>query len=180
MSADYPAAHSMDTQWFAVDKNGLVGFFSTGAGGAVPMTAHCPEDPTEDLARITGRELDYGEFEGAAGAAGLFVFSCDDETCATPYERTHKPKSPLHIDQLPPDLRQAIGATRFEGIDYTKTPRLQPLELTESHSWDPAYLSSDGRTIRPVPGREDEYADFAEDLLGDDYIVEGLEDDEDD
>jgi len=34
---DYPAAHSMDTIWFAVDKNGHVGMFTSGEAGAVPL-----------------------------------------------------------------------------------------------------------------------------------------------
>ena len=34
---DYPAAHSMDTTWFAVDRNGEVGFFDSGEPGVVPV-----------------------------------------------------------------------------------------------------------------------------------------------
>jgi hypothetical protein len=36
---DYPAAHSMDTYWFAVDADGNVAMFDTGEGGAVPEDA---------------------------------------------------------------------------------------------------------------------------------------------
>jgi hypothetical protein len=36
---DYPAAHSMDTDWFAVDADGYVAMFSSGEGGAVPADA---------------------------------------------------------------------------------------------------------------------------------------------
>jgi hypothetical protein len=36
---DYPAAHSMDTTWFAVDADGHIGIFDTGEGGAVPEDA---------------------------------------------------------------------------------------------------------------------------------------------
>src|SRR5262245_55639034 len=39
MSDDLPAAHSMDTHWFAVDEDGFVGYFSTGEGGAMPPQA---------------------------------------------------------------------------------------------------------------------------------------------
>lgn len=34
--ADFPAAHSMDTDWFAVDADGNVGMFNSCEGGAVP------------------------------------------------------------------------------------------------------------------------------------------------
>jgi hypothetical protein len=36
---DIPAAHSMDTQWFAVDAEGNVGLFDTGEDGALPNDA---------------------------------------------------------------------------------------------------------------------------------------------
>ncbi len=37
---DYPAAHSMDTTWFAVDKEGNLALFDSGEGGAVPYSNH--------------------------------------------------------------------------------------------------------------------------------------------
>ncbi|MEM7154203.1 MAG: hypothetical protein AAF799_15260 [Myxococcota bacterium] len=47
MSDDYPAAHSMDTQWYAVDQDGNVGFFDSSEEGGVPLLA--PSDwTTED------------------------------------------------------------------------------------------------------------------------------------
>lgn len=36
MQQDYPAAHSMDSAWFAIDAAGQVGFFSTGEAGGLP------------------------------------------------------------------------------------------------------------------------------------------------
>src|SRR5215468_7860598 len=33
---DFPAAHSMDTTWFAVDRDGHIGVFESGEPGAVP------------------------------------------------------------------------------------------------------------------------------------------------
>src|SRR5262245_52320304 len=33
---DFPAAHSMDTNWFAVDRDGHVAMFDSGKLGAVP------------------------------------------------------------------------------------------------------------------------------------------------
>jgi hypothetical protein len=38
-SIDYPAAHSMDTMWFAVDRDGNVAAFDSAEGGAVPNSA---------------------------------------------------------------------------------------------------------------------------------------------
>ena len=33
----YPAGHSMDSQWFAVDKDGHIGFFDTSDEGPLPI-----------------------------------------------------------------------------------------------------------------------------------------------
>lgn len=37
---DYPAAHSMDTEWFAIDKDGNIGVFDSGENGAVPYSSY--------------------------------------------------------------------------------------------------------------------------------------------
>lgn len=34
---DFPAAHSMDTEWFAINADGNIGAFDSGEGGAVPQ-----------------------------------------------------------------------------------------------------------------------------------------------
>ena len=36
---DFPAAHSLDCGWFAVDKNGRIAHFSTGEAGAKPVSS---------------------------------------------------------------------------------------------------------------------------------------------
>ncbi|SRR5579885_2538181 len=65
MDADFPAAHSMDASWYAIDKNGHVALFITGAGGAMPNGAYSPE----------GAEMmaEYAEEEVLAGAARQHV-----------------------------------------------------------------------------------------------------------
>lgn len=41
---DFPAAHSMDTAWFAIDNDGNVALFETGESGCVPEDAYCGDD----------------------------------------------------------------------------------------------------------------------------------------
>jgi hypothetical protein len=56
---DYPAAHSMDTYWFAVDADGNVAMFDTGEGGAVPEDAWRGEDGLDTfLAEIAKESAD--------------------------------------------------------------------------------------------------------------------------
>jgi hypothetical protein len=62
MDADYPAAHSMDSCWFAVDTDGRVGFFQTREGGAQP-TRGLFGHPAEWARRRVAREVPAGAFE---------------------------------------------------------------------------------------------------------------------
>jgi len=52
MQPDYPAAHSMDTYWFAVDSEGQIGFFETGEPGPVPINARSDEGGHEWLKHL--------------------------------------------------------------------------------------------------------------------------------
>src|SRR3989442_9050082 len=107
MEADYPAAHSTDASWYAVDQNGNVALFITGAGGAVPNNAYSPEaaeyldefDADEEGAGVPAADL--------PDARHLFVYQTGalDEALAECYERRREPEQPLHIHQLPPPGR---------------------------------------------------------------------------
>ena len=49
---DFPAAHSMDTEWYAVDSEGNVGRFETGEAGAAPNSAMAYRDEAPTVADI--------------------------------------------------------------------------------------------------------------------------------
>jgi hypothetical protein len=262
MEPDYPAAHSMDTYWFAVDRDGHVAVFDSGEAGAVPMTVCNDEngqvserlretlpaggviydlasrvlpaaadhlrldrawlvdypvllfltalDPVRDalaagraeqvkaiegvaviLRGISEEELNgylasphfrgcinlYSEEESPTSLAnrGLYEYGHITENWISgPYGREVLPERPLHVDQLPPDLRDRIDGPRLP-LCFAEAPRIQPVELAECASWEPAYLDVTGRHIRPLPGKEDEYAEVYNDLTqisGTDFHVE--------
>jgi hypothetical protein len=52
---DYPAAHSMDSAWFAVDRDGRVAYFSTGEAGAMPEDAADSDALDEALRALPAR-----------------------------------------------------------------------------------------------------------------------------
>jgi hypothetical protein len=256
MDADFPAAHSMDTCWFAVDKDGHVAYFGTGEAGAVPFDAGL-EDPygvmqglgqalprTQvvynraghrlpgplgarkehwSVAIDTCREalffltsLEAVQAEVAAGQAipvpasggtvavvitnltrpvvqrihdagaclgcffhyvplpsddvppaaehGLFRYShlCEN-WISGPYGLFEMPDRPVHVDQLPPRLREAVGQFRFPSLCFGQAPHIQPIEHRPCVSWDAAYLTGDGLTIRPhVQNEIDQEMSYAE------------------
>lgn len=264
MERDFPAAHSMDTHWFAVDRDGHVASFQSGEAGAVPRVALAidayavypemarllPEDTAiydiegdrmprqpeighwepqqqtprplilfvesleslrdeiashratvvsstqgsaviwhepsiEQWQRIheygdcKGCARYYSAFESLSGFApsrhGLFTYTHLTENWVSgPYGRRSIPEHPIHIDQLPPHLRDGFKMALFPNLIFSETAHLQPVEHVACDSWEAAYMDVDGYTIRPIPGREEDY-DYAYTILQDyedEYYVE--------
>jgi hypothetical protein len=231
---DYPAAHSMDSSWFAVDADGHVGYFRTGEAGAMPyegVTGDAAEllidrlaravPPTEaihdprghllpghdrgfdHMVRLSAQEYPLLLFvtslaplqtdieakratpvraaEGYAvilprltaeqarrlNEAGVVVTSAyyfDDadgerdrparfgvyeygHLCENwisgPYGRERVPARPLHVDQLPPELRQRLRAVTLD-LCFGEMPHIQPVEHLECHSWEEEWQGVDG------------------------------------
>jgi hypothetical protein len=246
MSApDYPAAHSMDSCWFAVDRDGFVAYFSTGESGAMPYSGYRAEE-AEDLRSRLIRDLPTGDVlhdpnghdlpgvsvaryqlhpsdnfatvvflsslapvqsdieagrvtavratEGYAvifptlspeqvrrltesGAVRAHSYYFDDEEgganslarhgiyeyghlcenwIAGPYGRKAVPARPLHVDQLPPNIRRNLKETLLTDRTFTEIVHIQPAEHWDCESWEPGWLGLDG-VRRPFAGRD---ADF--------------------
>lgn len=97
--ADCPAAHSMDTTWFAIDADGFVGAFETGEGGALPYAAAAAGeagelDPWPLWLVVAARAIVDGSFPDAADGWGeptthaqdlLLVLVPDAEQTETSY-----------------------------------------------------------------------------------------------
>jgi hypothetical protein len=160
MEADFPAAHSMDSTWFAVDGKGQVAVFETGENGPLPG-CFSPQEvyAGEVLGDVGGTGLDMAD--------GIYVFDYEDPEgagCfpAGLYIRTAQPRQPLHVDQLPPRLRKLVSRLKLVDVDFVQVEAIQPLEYTDCGFWQDfqAYLASDGVTIRPIPGEEGNFAKF--------------------
>jgi hypothetical protein len=252
----------MDTEWFAVDRDGCVGFFRSREAGAVPEAAlsggaanqalqrlstllprvevlhdrqgRCQPHPTqrqhhdmylesfptgflmfvasldvlrEDIA--AGRAVPVGALEGAAvlwptlsaaryaelhaagtcqgcswwfqqieeglsehgGRLGLFSYThLTENWISGPYGRIEVPRQPIHVDQLPPDLRRLVKGLRLDDLTFRETTYIQPIEHAACASWESAYLDVTCKRIRPVPGKENEYADAYSEMR--DYTTE--------
>jgi hypothetical protein len=66
-----------------------------------------------------------------------------------------------------------MKALTFEELSFAETAHIQPLEHTACESSECAWLDLQGN-IRPVPGREDDYAGNYDELaeIGDKYKVQ--------
>jgi hypothetical protein len=96
---------------------------------------------------------------------GLFSFEhlCEN-WISGPYGRSEQPSAPLSVGDLPPELQDAVAQVRFDKICFAEAPFVQPLEHVPCESWECAQLASDFTTVKPIPGREDEYRAYSRDL----------------
>jgi hypothetical protein len=105
---------------------------------------------------------------------GLFEYShLTENWISGPYGRVARPLKPLHVDQLPPDVRELVKQMRFDKLSFAEATHLQPVEHTECVSWEAAWLDVAGKKVRPMPGREEDYADAVGEL--DNLADEGIE-----
>jgi hypothetical protein len=164
MDADFPAAHSMDTVWYAVDADGHVAYFHSGENGCVPVIAGTNDDAVRAWLRTqipgaTSDEEFYPE-EGDYAEGGLFTYGSEAGVgwYVAGYKKGRSPEVPLHIDQVSPAVRAVFKQLHIDGIRFADSSRLQPLEFGPCHLYDEwdrtGYIASDGVTVRPIPGKE--------------------------
>ena len=84
METDYPAAHSMDSYWFAIDSHGHVGCFETGEPGPLPVRALRNDNVEEILKELFLNEpttvLENSRTQQAAHARELVLAARSDLT----------------------------------------------------------------------------------------------------
>lgn len=189
MEPDYPAAHSMDTTWFAVDADGAVAMFDTGENG------HCPEIGRNDVSGRLDQLLplqaeddeDWKSTEDLCRDLGIYFYNFglyDGWGLVDPidlYGRGEAPAHPLHLDELPPEMRDSVRLIRFAQLRFSETKQFQPLDYHPCSYWytRSAYVTSDGKVVRPIPGQEAKFADFVAELrrlypeLANRFVFEG-------
>ncbi len=100
----------------------------------------------------------------------MFRYAADEDEplpLAPMYERQETPENPLHVDQLPPEARKLIKQYLLDDLRFAESERIQLLEHFDCDLWGSdavAYLCEDGQTVKPVPGEEAIFAEFAEEL----------------
>jgi hypothetical protein len=77
-----------------------------------------------------------------------------------PYGRIGVPANPVHVDQLPPQLRNNLKSVTFD-VSFAETPYIQPAADHQCASWEMRWLDLDGKE-HLMPGMED--AEEGEDM----------------
>ena len=189
LSDDYPAAHSMDTTWYAVDLDGHVAVFETGENGHAPIERFEGYFLDSLAAAVRGDtpvdgESEFRDNEELASEIGCFTYDYSEGyDPIEAYTRMLVPENPLHVDQLPPDLRKGFKQVRFP-IRFREMKWLQPIEHFPCEFWYDervCYVLSDGKTVRPFPGKESGFAEAIRQFREDDpvgaarYTYEGID-----
>lgn len=175
MQNDYPAAHSMDTEWFAIDKDGFVALMTSEETGPVPIEVYQHLDQgegyelVEKIANALKRPLKEDQWGAPdAPSIGLYHFTHqgfleeeledEDEEAMVPYSRPKEqlPQSPVHITQLPEDIAKMIVPFKFD-VAFADTVRLQPLSSFPCEVWGEYETFLDAslksQPMPPPPGR---------------------------
>ena len=169
MHPDFPAAHSMDLTWFAIDRDGRVASFNSYECGAVPVAALLARtyDGREDSQGQQLREVDERlyhyehpdrfEYPQQIHAGDLWLHN-EGPRVSGPYVRRDEPTGPpLHVDQLPPAARALASAVRFADVAFAQDRAIQPAELTPCESEQSEYLTLAGERrpfTTPQPPQE--------------------------
>jgi hypothetical protein len=108
--------YGTDYSWLALDRHGLVGWFSLNNSGPVPQRlCEDPDGMLEHEVRLgewvksTGRPFQFGAGDSMwrdAAAVGVFPFDFDDK--AQKYRVVAMPTSPVRPDDMPSNLRDLL------------------------------------------------------------------------
>lgn len=186
---DYPAAHSMDTCWYAVDEQGELGIFNTDAIGLLPMLGVLGRAPEEEEGKLRTtahwawhqhRYYDDPESNPAKyfEAVGCSIFGQKFQPgllhLYAPYEDGYyywlsSPENPMRIESLPKPLRTDILVLK----DYAFSSRepVNPLDyvhggFTWGHYSAFPWRVENRQTVFPLPTtrknwRMEDYLQFA-------------------
>ena len=102
---DWPAAHSMDSAWYAVDADGNIARFDTGEDGALPVDAsadgearHASFDHERLVAALeaaTGTKLDPDDDDANDSIPGIYHYTRDHGDDPGRYARHKVPPVPV-------------------------------------------------------------------------------------
>jgi hypothetical protein len=133
-----------DLEWFAVDKHGAIGFFTTGGFGILPESIRASKEDTEVVrdffwniqpkctsAHISERARDIFEWKNEdqqnthmqsyldMSCRGVFSYQAvATSTRPNAYHRVAVPQAPIRIYDLPEAIRTILARTVFESVSF--------------------------------------------------------------
>jgi hypothetical protein len=143
--SDFPAAHSMDTTWFAIDADGYVGIFNSSEGGAVPedlpswSTIQNPIEFSQDLLDVLlgdrGELFEYNSSVKIEPVLGYLSIWMEPD------------REYLSIEILKEEIKSHEEYTLFNPVHVTDRNTIEDLILQLSNDRAIDALRSQSKTI---------------------------------
>ena len=122
--------------WFAVDRRGFIGHFSTAGYGKIPEAILAAYDLVSDLSErilllstIASAEGHLaGKIDDWLEMARRGLFSYDWKHWKGPYRRAATPSAPIVLKDLPVELA-IVQTIRFDSVCFDETSELNPETL---------------------------------------------------
>ncbi len=193
----------MDTAWFCVDGDGHVARFESGESGPVPDYSGALSDNVDLMPTLQARGLGVTTFDDPGredfdpsgdplandpnswwdylyempGVLGLYEYGYDGwgSDVLKPYRRISSPQKPLHVDELPPDLAAQLRRGTLYDVSFAKGDPVQFAKEFGVQAWSMPIAYVDGKTVRPMPGAAQDYANLYAQLEVSDAFEAGLE-----
>ena len=183
LETDFPAAHSMDSTWFAVDEDGHIAVLETDENGYAPSSGDFPRvsapcDATL-MARLlairaqTDERLDqlvprrWEEFETLLFDSDAYlIFEALMQTLGVwtygfrgwVYARAGVVSKPVHLDDLDPDTRDWLHKAHLP-VRFAESLKLAPGEFERVTGWGSFWIDLEGRP-HPLAGKEEDFEHF--------------------
>ena len=160
---DFPAAHSMDTHWFAVDEEGEIALFSTLENGAIPeSTVHYgPEEllikvlyslaesderlkellPENhwDLSRMFQHLPLWDLMDHLLRSVGVWTYTCKDIGIGQidePYFRDCEVPEPIRLNELSKPIQHFVEDNKARlPVRFRDRGFLLPISHTKVYGW---------------------------------------------
>jgi hypothetical protein len=131
------AVEGGEFDWFAVDGAGHVGHFATAGFGPVPASVLARLDESWELPErvlalpAIGQATGHlpGRIDDWLEMARRGLFSYDWQHWSGPYRRAATPSVPVHVADLPAELRRSVSLVVWPGIRLAESLAVRPEEL---------------------------------------------------
>lgn len=102
--------YGLDFEWYCIDSEGGVGFFTSGYAPIPSVIFDIAED-------------EYGTLsDRLCGMQGLYEY--DEMRQGGPYQRLKIPKSPIHVNDFDKDLRRFLKRFTIRGLKFKECKTL--------------------------------------------------------
>lgn len=127
--------------WFACDKRGAIAWFESGGYAPIPESVLVSDRDRREAVQLVEQLKPFTssicrsdlstKYLASLSTRGLYTYEVvDDPARSAPYECATTPTVPIHLDQLPVNLRRIIARTKLPCL-FSECQQL-PLDIVHA------------------------------------------------